>query len=52
MYQKWELDDAIVKTWLINTIELRLKGSFMCCPTVKEVWDTIAIMFYDGSDAT
>jgi gag-polypeptide of LTR copia-type len=51
-YQKWELDDVVVKAWLINTIEPRLKGSFMRCPTTKEVWDTIATTFYDGSDAS
>ena len=40
----------MVKGWLINTIDSSLVSTFIQYPTMKEVWDAIAIIFFDGSD--
>ncbi|XP_078150031.1 uncharacterized protein LOC144545316 [Carex rostrata] len=50
-YQKWEMDDTIVKGWLINSLETRLRGSFIRNPTARDVWKAVATTFYDGNDA-
>jgi gag-polypeptide of LTR copia-type len=51
LYQKWETDDTIVKSWLINSLETQLRGSFIRYPTAKDVWNAITTTFYDGNDA-
>ena len=39
LYRKWEVDDSIVKGWLINSLEIKLRGSFIRYPTAKGVWE-------------
>lgn len=29
LYKKWEVDDSVVKGWLINSLEVKLRGSFI-----------------------
>jgi hypothetical protein len=50
LYQKWLVDDVIIKGWLINSLEPRLRGSYIRYPTARDVWEAIATTFYDGSD--
>ncbi|XP_078154779.1 uncharacterized protein LOC144550675 [Carex rostrata] len=50
LFQRWDMDDAVVKGWLINSLEPKLQNTFIRYPTAKEVWDTIATTFYDGND--
>jgi Retrotransposon gag protein len=50
LFQKWDVDDSIVKGWLINSLDPKLQSTFIRYPTVKEVWDAIATTFYDGND--
>jgi hypothetical protein len=50
LYCKWEIDDTVVKGWLINSLETRLRGSFIRNPRAKDVWDAVATIFYDGND--
>jgi GAG-pre-integrase domain len=49
-YQKWDTDDSVVKGWLINSLDPRLRANFIRYPTAKEVWDAISTTFYDGHD--
>ena len=44
------MDDAVVKGWLINSLDPKLQNTFIRYPTAKEVWDAIATTFYDGND--
>jgi hypothetical protein len=48
----WCMDNAIVKGWLINSMDLALIGNFIRFPTAKLVWDFIATSFFDGSDTS
>jgi gag-polypeptide of LTR copia-type len=50
-FKRWDIDDTIVKGWICNSLYANLYGKFLRCPTAKEVWDAIAITFYDRSDA-
>lgn len=50
LYQKWAVDDVIVKGWLINSLEPRLRGSYIRHPMARDVWKAIATTFYDGCD--
>jgi hypothetical protein len=51
IYPKWDIDDTVVKGWLINSLESNLTDKFIRFPTTKEVWDALSTTFYDGSDA-
>jgi transposase InsO family protein len=49
-YQKWATDDVVVKGWIINSLEPRLRGSYIRYPTARDVWRAIATTYHDGSD--
>ncbi|XP_075473306.1 uncharacterized protein LOC142504306 [Primulina tabacum] len=51
-FRKWRTENAIVKGWLINSMDPSLIGNFIRFPTVKQVWDSIAINFFDGTDTS
>jgi GAG-pre-integrase domain len=49
-YQKWITEDVVVKGWIINSLEPRLRGSYIRYPTAKDVWKAIATTYYDNND--
>ena len=49
-YDKWVMDDAIVKGWLINSMETDVMMLFIRLPTAKDVWDAVSRTFYEGAD--
>ncbi|KAB2634020.1 hypothetical protein D8674_039169 [Pyrus ussuriensis x Pyrus communis] len=49
-YVKWSTEDAIVRGWLLKTMEPHLLGLFIDLPTAKDIWESVTQMFYDGSD--
>jgi DNA-binding phage protein len=51
-FRKWRTDNAIVKGWLINSMDPTLIGNFIRFPTAKSVWDAIATTYFDGSDTS
>jgi hypothetical protein len=51
-FQKWRTKNAIVKGWLINSMDTSLIGNFIWFPTAKMVWDYIAITYFDGFDTS
>ena len=51
-FRKWRTDNAIVKGWLINSMDPFLIGNFIRFPTAKLVWDSIATTYFDGSDTS
>lgn len=38
-YDEWEAENALVKSWLINSMTDKLMAHFVQCGTTKEVWD-------------
>jgi len=51
-FRKWCTDNAIVKGWLINSMDPSLIGNFIRFPTAKLVWDSIATTYFDSSDTS
>ncbi len=51
-FRKWRIDDVIVKGWLINSMDPALISNFICFPTTKMVWDSIATTCFDGTDTS
>ena len=51
-FRKWSTENVVVKGWLINSMEPFLIGNFIRYPTTKQVWNSIAITFFDGSDTS
>jgi hypothetical protein len=50
LHQKWDIDDSVVKGWLLNSLHEKLFVNFIRYPTARDVWDAIATTFYDGND--
>jgi transposase InsO family protein len=50
-FNRWDVEDTVVKGWICNSLDKSLYGKFLRYPTAKEVWDAIATTFYDGSDS-
>ena len=51
-FRKWCSDNAIVKGWLINSMDPALIGNFIRFPTAKQVWDSAATTYFDGGDTS
>ena len=51
-FRKWRTENAVVKGWLINSMEPSLISNFIRYPTAQQVWDAVAITFFDGSDTS
>ncbi|KAM1569643.1 hypothetical protein ACFX10_034748 [Malus domestica] len=49
-YETWEIENAIVKGWLINSMEPAIIGFFIHLHTAKEVWEEVVWTYYDGLD--
>ncbi|XP_074352541.1 uncharacterized protein LOC141691677 [Apium graveolens] len=49
-YDKWVMDDAIVKGWLINSMETDVMMLFIRLPTSKAVWDAASRTFFEGAN--
>ncbi|KAM2026405.1 hypothetical protein ACFX1T_018826 [Malus domestica] len=49
-YEAWENGIAIVKGWLINSLDPTIMGFFIHLRTAKEVWEKVARTYYNGSD--
>ncbi|KAL6316149.1 hypothetical protein AAG906_015979 [Vitis piasezkii] len=51
-FRKWRTENAVVKGWLINSMDPKLVNNFIRFSTAKAVWDNIAITYFDGTDTS
>ena len=51
-FRKWRTENAVVKGWLINSMDLKLISNYIRFLTVKAVWDAIATTYFDGIDSS
>ena len=51
-YDEWEAKDALVKSWLINSMTDKLMAHFEQCGKAKEVWDVVKGSYLDVSDSS
>ncbi|RVW97557.1 hypothetical protein CK203_046510 [Vitis vinifera] len=47
-FRRWRIENAIVKGWLINSMDPSLIANFIRFPTAKQVWDSAAIPILMG----
>ena len=47
--RRWRTENAIVKGWLINSMDPSLIANFIRFPTTKQVWDSAATTYFDGT---
>ena len=51
-FRRWQTENAIVKGWLINSMDPALINNFIRFPTTKMVWDSVATTYFDGTDTS
>lgn len=51
-FRKWRTENAVVKGWLINSMDPKLVSNFVRFSTAKAVWDNIATTYFDGTDTS
>ena len=51
-FRRWRTENAIVKEWLINSMDPTLISNFIRFPTAKMVWDSVATTYFDGTDTS
>ncbi|XP_073123023.1 uncharacterized protein [Henckelia pumila] len=51
-FRKWRTENATVKGWLINSMDHSLIVNFIRYPMAKQVWDSIATTYFDGTDTS
>jgi len=44
-YVTWLIGNYYVMTWLLNSLEEKISNSVMFLTTVKEMWDTLKVMY-------
>ncbi|KAH0669778.1 hypothetical protein KY285_023931 [Solanum tuberosum] len=49
-YEKWSMDNAIVKSWLVGAMEPDIMSLFVRLPTAKSIWKTVSQTYYEGAD--
>ncbi|CAL9020388.1 unnamed protein product [Prunus brigantina] len=49
-FESWCIEDSIIKRWWIKTMETYLVELFLDLPTAKDVWESVAHMYYDASN--
>ncbi|KAJ0469473.1 hypothetical protein HanIR_Chr14g0708291 [Helianthus annuus] len=49
-YERWEQDDLIVFSWLIQNIELAIASNLTEFPTTKSLWDALVVTYSSGKD--
>ncbi|XP_073112977.1 uncharacterized protein [Elaeis guineensis] len=49
-FRKWRIENAVVKGWLINSMDPKLIGNYIRFLTTKVAWDAIATTYFDSSD--
>ncbi|GAV79607.1 UBN2_3 domain-containing protein, partial [Cephalotus follicularis] len=48
--EKWLCEDALVMSWLLNSIEPTFSPQYMMLDSAKDVWDAIAEQFSQGNN--
>lgn len=49
-YEKWSMENAIVKGWLAGSIEPGIMSLFVPLPIAKSIWDIVSQTYYQGAD--
>ncbi|GAV58400.1 UBN2_3 domain-containing protein [Cephalotus follicularis] len=52
IYENWELNNSIVMTWLINSMELHISHTYLFLRTAKAIWDVVNKNYSDLENAS
>jgi hypothetical protein len=52
LFRRWRTENSVVKGWLIGSMNPSLVSNFIRFSTVKQVWDSIATTYFDGTDTS
>ena len=47
MYMTWDVENSMVMTWLVNSMEEDISSNYLCYSTAKELWDNVNQMYFD-----
>ncbi|RVW65751.1 hypothetical protein CK203_057721 [Vitis vinifera] len=46
-YAIWDVENSMVMTWLVNSMEEDISCNYMCYPTTQELWENVNQMYSD-----
>ena len=46
-YAIWDVENSMVMTWLVNSMEENISSNYMCYPTPQELWENVNQMYFD-----
>ena len=46
-YAKWDAENSMVMTWLVNSMEEEIGSNYMCYSTAQELWESVSQMYSD-----
>eukprot|EP00261_Vitis_vinifera_P032129 XP_019073372.1 PREDICTED: uncharacterized protein LOC104877926 [Vitis vinifera] len=46
-YAIWDVENSMVMTWLVNSMEEDISSNYMCSPTAQELWENVNQMYSD-----
>lgn len=46
-YRFWKSENSSIIAWLINTMEVGMRKTYMYLPTAKDVWDAVKLSYSD-----
>jgi len=46
-YRFWKSENSSIISWLINTMEVGMRKTYMYLPTAKDVWDAVKLSYFD-----
>ena len=47
LYPKWDSENSMVMTWLVNSMEEEISSNYLYYSTAKELWDSLTQMYSD-----
>ena len=51
-FRRWRTKNSLVKGWLIGSMNPSLVSNFIRFPIAKQVWDSIDVTYFDGTDTS
>lgn len=48
----WKTENSMVCSWLVNSMALAVKKSFLFLPIAQEIWDAVKEAYSDGENAS
>lgn len=49
-YEKWSMENTIIKGWLVGAMEPNVMNLFIRLPTIKSIWKTVSKTYYQKAD--